>query len=184
MDEEANLESLQLDGEEKKKSSLFERIKDLNLKTLLFLTFLYILQGFFIHFFKFSNFIFISTGIPVGISGAIPLILSSKKIAYSHQGIYSFTRWPFSLRILWAPIVDRFFITKIGRRKSWILFCQLMSGLFMLSTANIIEKILNASESDKEKEIFILTAIFGFLVFLSATNDITLDAWSLDLLPE
>lgn len=59
-----------------------------------------------------------------------------------------------------------------------------MSGLFMLSTANIIDKILNTSESNKENEIFILTAIFGFLVFLSATNDITLDAWSIDLLPE
>lgn len=47
MDQETNIESVQLnlDSQEKKKSSLIERIKDLNLKTVLFLTFLYVLQG-------------------------------------------------------------------------------------------------------------------------------------------
>lgn len=58
MDQETNLESLQLDGEEKKKSSFIERIKDLNLKALLFITFLYILQGFFYTLFQIFKFHF------------------------------------------------------------------------------------------------------------------------------
>ncbi|RNA10634.1 acetyl-coenzyme A transporter 1-like [Brachionus plicatilis] len=147
--------------------SLMKRIKDLDLKTVSFLIFLYILQG-----------------IPVGISTAIPLILSTKKSSYSHQGIYSFTRWPFSVRILWAPIIDRVFINKIGRRKTWIFICQSLSGILMLATAKLVQEITNFERTNTENSIYILTAIFTILVLFSATNDITLDAWSIDLLLE
>ncbi|CAF0910093.1 unnamed protein product [Brachionus calyciflorus] len=158
---------LQASEQERNQKSLIKRIRELNLKTVAYLTFLYILQG-----------------IPVGISTAIPLILSSKKVTYSYQGIYSFTRWPFSVRILWAPIIDRFFIQKIGRRKTWIFICQFMSGFLMLSTASLVDAVISTDMANRKSGIYILTAIFTVLVVLSATNDITLDAWSIDLLPE
>lgn len=40
--------------------------------------------------------------IPYGLSSAIPLILSSKKVSMKDQGIFSFAGWPFTLRLLYV----------------------------------------------------------------------------------
>ena len=67
---------------------------------------------------KFKIISFYRLGIPLGLTGSLPFILSSRKVSYSNQGTFSFAFWPFSLKLLWAPIVDSVFIKKIGRRKS------------------------------------------------------------------
>ena len=120
----------------------------------------------------------------MGVANSIPLILSSKKVSYSNQGMYSFATWPFSIRLLWAPLVDRFFFKKIGRRKTWIIAAQLFSGLIMFSAASFVKNLTDADTVHKNNDTLFLTIIFGSLVFLTATNDIALDAWALDLLME
>jgi hypothetical protein len=39
-------------------------------------------------------------------------------VSYANQGTFSFAFWPFSFKLLWAPIVDSVYVKKIGRRKS------------------------------------------------------------------
>lgn len=58
------------------------------LSSILLLLFLYVLQG-----------------IPLGLAGSIPLILQSKNVSYTDQAFFSFVFWPFSLKLLWAPLV-------------------------------------------------------------------------------
>ncbi len=60
-------------------------------------------------------------GIPIGLAGSLPYILSSRKVSYADQGTFSFALWPFSLKLLWAPIVDSVYFKKFGRRKSWLV---------------------------------------------------------------
>ena len=105
-------------------------------------------------------------------------------MSYSDQGVYSIAMWPFSIKLLWAPLVDRFFIQKIGRRKTCVIGCQFVSGLIMICLANYVNKLIDSNEENKKNNIYILTLIFGVLVFLCATQDTALDAWSLDLLME
>ena len=112
------------------------------------------------------------------------MILSSRKVSYSFQGTYSLAMWPFSIRILWAPIIDRFFFKKIGRRKTWIVSCLLFSGIFMVCLAEIVKTLVYSKREYNDNDIYALTAIFGTLVLLASTNDIALDAWSIDLLME
>jgi len=38
------------------------------------------------------------------------------------------TTWPYSLKIMWAPLVDALYIQKVGRRKSWLLPVQILIG--------------------------------------------------------
>ena len=122
--------------------------------------------------------------IPFGVATSIPLILSTRKVSYSDQGTYSFAIWPFSIKLLWAPVVDAFFIKKIGKRKTWVVLCQLATGILMLSSASFVNVLIESNSGNKKNDIHFLTLIFGALVFLCATQDIALDAWSLDLLME
>jgi PAT family acetyl-CoA transporter-like MFS transporter 1 len=103
-------------------------------------------------------------------------------VSYSDQGTFSFALWPFSIRLLWAPIVDSLSITRIGRRKTWVVGCFIAVGLILVSFAQYVHNILQADREKNSTDIYILTLIFGTLVFLIATQDIALDAWSLDLL--
>jgi len=69
-------------------------------------------------------------GIPIGLSMSIPLLLQTSLPAsqlYSFQAIFSLCSWPFSLKLLWAPLVDATgfpFLERFGKRKSWIMTLQ------------------------------------------------------------
>ncbi|CAG8442163.1 1317_t:CDS:10 [Diversispora eburnea] len=72
--------------------------------------------------------LYLLQGIPVGLAfGSIPFLLKSR-LSYSQLGIFSFATYPYSLKLLWSPIIDTIYWKKIGRRKSWIIPIQLLSG--------------------------------------------------------
>lgn len=61
-------------------------------------------------------FLYVLQGIPLGLAGSIPLILQSKSVSYKDQAFFSFVFWPFSLKLLWAPLVDALYFSRFGRR--------------------------------------------------------------------
>lgn len=61
-------------------------------------------------------FLYVLQGIPLGLAGSIPLILQSKTVSYKDQAVFSLVFWPFSLKLLWAPLVDALYWNKFGRR--------------------------------------------------------------------
>ncbi|OCT78688.1 acetyl-coenzyme A transporter 1 [Xenopus laevis] len=132
------------------------------LGNILFLLFLYILQG-----------------IPLGLAASIPLILQSKNVSYTDQAIFSFVFWPFSLKLLWAPLVDSLYIKKFGRRKSWLVPTQYILGLFMMYLAATVDDLLGGEHGP---DMFALTATFFLFEFLAATQDIAVDGWALTML--
>ena len=68
-------------------------------------------------------------GIPVGLAfGSIPFLLRAK-LSYSQIGIFTLCTYPYSLKLLWSPVVDSIFSPKLGRRKSWIVPIQTIVGL-------------------------------------------------------
>lgn len=56
-------------------------------------------------------------GVPMGLTPAIKLMLSEKKVDYSLQTYFTLVSYPFSLKMLWAPLVDSVYSQKFGRRK-------------------------------------------------------------------
>uniref|UniRef100_A0AC34GN09 Acetyl-coenzyme A transporter 1 n=1 Tax=Panagrolaimus sp. ES5 TaxID=591445 RepID=A0AC34GN09_9BILA len=172
-----NFELIEGNGEEQKKAFILLRpfgwirqMKDTlqdDCGSIFLLLFLYLLQG-----------------IPLGLISAIPLILQSKHVTYGQQAIFSFAYWPFSLKLLWAPIVDAIYFKSIGRRKSWMVPCQYLIGIGLLFISYISPKIIG-SESDREEtapNVFMLMMIFLPLNFLAATQDIAVDGWALTML--
>ena len=64
------------------------------------------------------------------------------KMAYNAQAIFALCSWPFSLKLLWAPIVDACFSKKFGRRKSWLVPIQLLAGILMVGGSGYVESEL------------------------------------------
>lgn len=136
------------------------------------------------HNILFLMFLYLLQGVPLGLTGSLPFILSSRKVSYADQGTFSFASWPFSMKLLWAPVVDSIFFKRIGRRKSWLIPVQYLIGIFMLVFSSYVHRILESDDPnvDTHQDIFVLTAIFFLFTFLSATQDIAVDGWGLTIL--
>lgn len=119
-------------------------------------------------------------GFPIGVSTALPLILQSKKmVTYEDQASFSMALWPYSIKLLWAPIIDALYINSIGRRKSWLLPLQLLLGIAFFYMAINMDDWL--PETGRPNLTMIVRMIF-VVNFLSATQDIAVDGWSLTVL--
>ncbi|XP_034023984.1 acetyl-coenzyme A transporter 1 [Thalassophryne amazonica] len=126
-------------------------------------------------------FLYVLQGVPLGLAGSIPLIMQSKKVSYTDQAFFSFVFWPFSLKLLWAPMVDALYFSRFGRRKSWLIPTQYLLGLFMLYLSTTVSSLLE-SEGGRGPRVVTLTALFFMLTFLAATQDIAVDGWALTML--
>lgn len=100
--------------------------------------------------------------------------LRQEGIERSTIGMLSWVGLAYSVKFLWAPIVDRMplpFLTQwLGRRRSWMLLAQ--SGIAIC--------ILNMSWSQPSAGVLAITTWALLLAFSAATQDIALDAWRVE----
>ncbi|GMI25588.1 hypothetical protein TeGR_g9878 [Tetraparma gracilis] len=128
-------------------------------------------------------------GIPIGLSQSVPLLLQtslggSSAALYSSQALFSLCSWPFSLKLLWAPLVDaRPFplLAGAGLRKSWLLPLQTTAGLLMYLCASPLSAAAGL-RPPLPANVPLLTALFFGLYFLMATQDVAVDGWALTML--
>lgn len=125
-------------------------------------------------------FLYLLQGIPLGLTAAIPMLLQNRGASYKQQAEFSFAYWPFSLKLLWAPVVDALYWQQFGRRKSWLIPTQYLIGIFMLVLSVHVNRWLGGN--GESPNIQLLTVIFFALNFLAATQDIAVDGWALTML--
>jgi len=123
----------------------------------------------------------------MGISSGIPLYLilstlfiwlTRENIDISTIGLFALTQIPWSLKFLWAPLLDNYNVPYLhkflGQRKSWLLLIQLNLMLFII--------FLGYSDPVNNLQT---TAIFALLVsFFSASQDIVVDAYRIEILDD
>ena len=66
------------------------------------------------------------------------------RASYNANAIFALCSWPFSLKLLWAPIVDAVYFKRFGRRKSWLVPVQALAGLIMVGGSDFVEKQLSS----------------------------------------
>ena len=121
-------------------------------------------------------------GIPMGLAGgSVPFLLKSS-LSYGQIGIFSLASYPYSLKLLWSPIVDAIWSKRVGRRKSWILPIQFCSGFAMLYMGSRANQMMKDAAAADGSGIWTFTFWWFSLVFLCATQDIAVDGWALTLL--
>ena len=117
-------------------------------------------------------------GIPMGLaSGSVPFLLKPY-LSYGQIGVFSLASYPYSLKLLWSPIVDAVWSPALGRRKSWILPIQLCSGFGMIYLGSRIKDMMVAAGKSDGSGVWNFTGWWFFLVFLCATQDIAVDGRS------
>jgi PAT family beta-lactamase induction signal transducer AmpG len=86
-------------------------------------------------------------------------------------GIMSYVAWPYLLKPLWAPLIDRYPLPFLGRRRGWILAMQiaLAAGIALFAVQNPASSLAPIA----------LCAVA--IVFFSATQDIAIDAYRTDV---
>lgn len=115
---------------------------------------------------------------------------SAARLSYNANAIFALCSWPFSLKLVWAPIVDACFLRRVGRRKSWIVPVQATAGILMVLGANFVERELGLDFVGQAQQhrmvgsinVVGVTAFFFVLYFLMATQDIAVDGWALTML--
>jgi len=114
-----------------------------------------------------------SSGLPLLLtSGTLQAWLTMEDINLKTIGLFALVGLPYTLKFLWAPILDRFTIGHFARRRGWMLLTQLL----------IAAGLLGLAASEPQTQIWQI-AIFALLVaFFSATQDIAIDAWRTDTL--
>ncbi|KAK9450369.1 acetyl-coenzyme A transporter 1-domain-containing protein [Limtongia smithiae] len=122
--------------------------------------------------------LYLLQGVPVGLAmGSVPFLLKSK-LSYGQVGLFSLASYPYSMKLLWSPIVDAIYSRRLGRRKSWIVPIQTVSAIMLLWLGSHVESLL----ANAEEHLGTITLVFFILVFLCATQDVAVDGWALTLL--
>lgn len=123
-------------------------------------------------------------GIPMGLaSGSVPFLLK-EHLSYGQIGVFSLAAYPYSLKLLWSPIVDAVWSPKVGRRKSWILPIQMCSGFGMIYLGSQVKEMMVAAGAGDGSGIWDFTYWWFMLVFLCATQDIAVDGWAITLISQ
>ncbi|KAK2794362.1 hypothetical protein FQN52_008721 [Onygenales sp. PD_12] len=121
-------------------------------------------------------------GVPMGLAGGSVPFLLKPYLSYGQIGIFSLASYPYSLKLLWSPIVDAVWSRRFGRRKSWITPIQMVSGIAMIYLGGSIDKMMVAAGANGGAGVWNFTGWWFLLVFLCATQDIAVDGWAISLL--
>ncbi|MGI9323511.1 MAG: AmpG family muropeptide MFS transporter [Pseudomonadales bacterium] len=122
----------------------------------------------------------------LGFSGGLPFLLVFSTLtawlveAGVSRGAIGFFAWvgiTYSIKVLWAPIIDTlplpWFSRRLGQRRSWMLAGQIgiAAGLTLMALTG-------------PASLWLLSAWALLVAFSSATQDVSIDAWRIEAAPE
>jgi PAT family beta-lactamase induction signal transducer AmpG len=117
----------------------------------------------------------------LGFSGGLPFLLvfstltawlRDEEISRSAIGFFAWIGITYSIKVFWAPVVDRLklpLLGRLGQRRSWMLAGQIgiSAGLFGMSLVGTAD-------------LFVLSAFALLVAFSSATQDVAIDAYRIE----
>lgn len=121
-------------------------------------------------------FLAFSSGLPLALTAStLQAWFTQAGVGLAAIGALTLVGVPYNFKFIWAPIMDRFVPPWWGRRRGWICLTQLGLCLTLFMLAN-----LNPAVSP-----MLMGSLALFIAFLSASQDIAIDAYRADiLLPE
>lgn len=115
-----------------------------------------------------------SSGMPLGLVWiAIPDWLRNAGIDIRTVGLVTLTQAPWTFKVLWAPLMDRYAPPWLGRRRGWTAIFQIV----LLGLTLLLAGVGNRPETP-----WVLLSLSLAIAFASASQDIAIDAYSVDVL--
>lgn len=117
--------------------------------------------------------LYLVQGLPFGVQAkALPIYLRARGVSLETIGFLGLLAAPWLFKILWAPLVERYWSARLGKRRTWILPMQL--GLAACAGA--------AMFTDPASDLSALLALIFAMNLFAATMDIAVDGLAVDLL--
>ena len=104
----------------------------------------------------------------------VPAWLRTEHIDLKVIGAFALIQFPYTWKFLWSPLLDRFVLPVLGRRRGWMLLTQ----------AALLVVIASLGGFSPHSELGTIVLLATLLAFLSATQDIVLDAYRRELLQD
>jgi MFS transporter, PAT family, beta-lactamase induction signal transducer AmpG len=120
-----------------------------------------------------------SSGLPIMlVLATLTAWLNSQGVSKSMIGLFAYVLTPYTLKFVWAPIMDRVplpvLTALLGRRRSWMLLSQL----------GLMAAILGLAATDPGTSLATTAAMAVLVAFMSASQDIVIDAYRIEILEE
>lgn len=114
-----------------------------------------------------------ASGLPLALSGStLQAWFTDSGLSLKEIGYVGLAGLPYAFKFVWAPLMDRWTLPILGRRRGWILLCQLVLSLLFGS-------LLLFTPNTHPRTLFFIAC---FIAFMSASQDIVIDAYRTDLL--
>ena len=119
-----------------------------------------------------------ASGLPFALFlGTLYAWLSEAEVDLETMGVFSLIGLAYAFQFLWSPLVDRLDIPglrRLGKRKQWIAPMQLLLGIILLTMASL----------EPRTQLGLFSLLAGIGAFASATQDIVINAWRIDVADE
>jgi PAT family beta-lactamase induction signal transducer AmpG len=115
-----------------------------------------------------------SSGLPLGLVWiAIPTWMTQAGVDIKVVGLFTLAQAPWSFKFLWSPLMDRYPLPILGRKRGWILLAQVA----LLGTGLWLAGVPPSAET-----VWVIGAISLATGFAAATQDIAYDAYTVEVL--
>ena len=104
----------------------------------------------------------------------VPAWLRVEGVGLAEIGFFALVGFPYTWKFLWSPIMDRYTLPFLGRRRGWMLVTQLA----------LLVSIAAMGFLKPELSIWTVAYLAAAVAFFSASQDIVLDAYRRELLPD
>ncbi|WP_271271052.1 AmpG family muropeptide MFS transporter [Aliamphritea hakodatensis] len=116
-----------------------------------------------------------SSGMPLYVLfQMLPAYLRAEGIGLKEIGLFALVTFPYTWKFLWAPLMDRYVPPFLGRRRGWMLVMQIA----------LLISIASLGSFDPQFSIMTIAYLATAVALFSASQDIVLDAYRRELLPD
>ena len=105
---------------------------------------------------------------------ALPAILRHQGVDLRWIGMLSLLYIPWAFKFFWAPLIDRFYFKKLGKRKTWLLFTQIALVIGVVALA--------LTQFDYGLGVFVIVGLW--ISTFAATQDIAIDGYTVETFSE
>ncbi|HTI45385.1 MAG TPA: AmpG family muropeptide MFS transporter [Casimicrobiaceae bacterium] len=116
-----------------------------------------------------------SSGLPLWLLvNLLPAWLRTEGVDLKTIGFFTLVQLPYTWKFLWSPLVDRYALPLLGRRRGWMLVTQLL----LLGAIPLLGAL------DPTTDVWRVVGLSAAVAFFSASQDIVLDAFRREILPD
>jgi PAT family beta-lactamase induction signal transducer AmpG len=117
----------------------------------------------------------LASGLPLYLLlNLLPAWLRSEQVDLKAIGLFTLIQLPYTWKFLWSPLLDRYAFPVLGRRRGWMLVTQLL----------LLASIPLFGQLHPQKDLWAIAYLAATVAFFSASQDIVLDAFRREILPD